>query len=74
MVKLRKSKKKGLELVRQMQYTIDEYEKFIEHLFLLLVQDPNRKKFVGGSPMEPIMNEICAKLDKLLIESGKKTK
>lgn len=72
MVKLRKSKKKGLELVRQMQYTIDEYERFVEHLFLLLKKDPNRQMLVGGAPMEWMMNDIARMLDELLIQAGRK--
>lgn len=72
MAKLRKSKKKGLELIRQMQYEIDEYNRFIEHLFLLLKKDPNRQCFVSDIPQAPLMNEICIEIDKLLVQFGKK--
>ena len=55
-----------------MQYEIDEYNRFIEHLFLLLKKDPNRQCLVSDIPQAPLMNEICIEIDKLLVQSGKK--
>ena len=72
MAKLRKSKKKGFELIRQMQYNIDEYERFIEHLFFVLTKDPNRQMLVSGAPLERMMNDIVIKLDALLVQVGRK--
>lgn len=72
MVKLRKSKKNGLELIRKMQYEIDEYNRFIEHLFLLLKTDPNRQMLVTDIPQKHLVSEICREIDHLLIQSGKK--
>lgn len=74
MVKLRKSKKKGLELIQQMQYTIDENNRFIEHLFLLLKSDPNRQMLVGDLPTEPMTNAICVEIYSLLEQVGKRGK
>lgn len=58
--------------IRQMQYEIDECHNFINHIFLLLTVDPNRKILAGGSEMESKMNEIVVKLDEVLIDAGKK--
>lgn len=60
--------------IRQMQYEIDECHNFINHIFLLLTVDPNRKILAGGSEMESMMNDIVVKLDEVLIDAGKKTK
>jgi hypothetical protein len=59
--------------IRQMQYEIDECHNFINHIFLLLTADPNRKILAGGSEMESMMNEIVVKLDEVLIDAGKKS-
>lgn len=60
--------------IRQMQFTIDEYKRFIEHIFLLLKVDPNRRMLVGDLPDEGMTNEIIIELDRLLIEAGRKVK
>ena len=62
----------AIEKIRQMQFTIDEYKRFIEHIFLLLKVDPNRRMLVGDLPDEGITNEIIIELDRLLIEAGRK--
>lgn len=58
--------------IRQMQYEIDECHNFINHIFLLLTVDPNRKILAGSSEMESMMNDIVVKLDEVLIDAGKK--
>lgn len=64
----------SIKEIRQMQYEIDECHNFINHIFLLLTADPNRKILAGGSVMESTMNDIVVKLDEVLIDAGRKTK
>ena len=55
-----------------MQFLIDEYHRFIEHIFLLLKVDPNRQMLEGDIKDGGMTNEIIVELDKLLIEAGRK--
>lgn len=64
----------AIKEIKQMQYLIDEYKRFIEHIFLLLKVDPNRQMLKGDTDIESITNEIVIELDKLLIEAGRKVK
>lgn len=63
----------SIKQIREMQYEIDEYYNFIEHLFLLLTVNPDREIMAGHSRAENLMVEICLKINELLRETGRKT-
>lgn len=68
--------KEAIAEIRQMQFKIDYYTTFIEHIFLLLTKDANRQMLARdiNDDLEDITNEICVKLNELLIETGRKKK
>lgn len=68
--------KEAIAEIRQMQFKIDYYTAFIEHIFLLLTKDANRQMLARdiNDDLEDITNEICVKLNELLIETGRKKK